>query len=75
MYGQCGIYYIHDRMTCWILFFFLIKGKPDNPRDIKVMCEFLRARVQWISSFDGGDPQNFTVEWPRWKKSLLWFSR
>lgn len=25
------------------------------------MCEFLQARVQWISSFDGGDPQNFTV--------------
>lgn len=48
-------------MTCWILFFFLIKGKPDNPRDIEVMCKFLRARVQWISFFDGGDPQNFTV--------------
>lgn len=48
-------------MTCWILVSFLIKGKPDIPRDIKVMCKFLKARIQWISSFDGGDPQKFTV--------------
>lgn len=37
------------------------KGKPDIPRNIKVTCKVTGAVVQWISSFNGGDTQNFTV--------------
>lgn len=36
-------------------------GKPNMPGDIKIVCEETRARVQWKSSFNGGDPQLFTV--------------
>lgn len=39
----------------------MLKGRPDIPRDIAVFCEVTNARIQWISSFNGGDPQNFTV--------------
>ncbi|XP_034303603.2 neural cell adhesion molecule 1-like isoform X2 [Magallana gigas] len=35
--------------------------KPDLPRNIKVTCKVTGAIVQWISSFNGGDIQNFTV--------------
>lgn len=28
---------------------------------MKVTCEEIRAKVQWISSFNGGDRQTFTV--------------
>ncbi|XP_052691740.1 synaptogenesis protein syg-2-like [Crassostrea angulata] len=35
--------------------------KPDLPRNIKVTCKVTEAIVQWISSFNGGDIQNFTV--------------
>nr|XP_034316836.1 synaptogenesis protein syg-2 isoform X4 [Crassostrea gigas] len=35
--------------------------KPDLPRNIKVTCKVTGAIVQWISSFNGGDTQNFTV--------------
>uniref|UniRef100_A0A8W8LD40 Ig-like domain-containing protein n=1 Tax=Magallana gigas TaxID=29159 RepID=A0A8W8LD40_MAGGI len=35
--------------------------KPDLPRNIKVTCKVTEAIVQWISSFNGGDTQNFTV--------------
>lgn len=31
------------------------------PENIEINCEVTRARVQWTSSFDGGDPQSFTV--------------
>lgn len=31
------------------------------PGNIKIDCEETRARVQWRSSFNGGDPQFFTV--------------
>lgn len=37
------------------------KGRPDYPRKLDVICEETRARVQWISSFNGGEPQYFTV--------------
>lgn len=36
-------------------------GRPDEPRQILATCEITAARVQWISSFDGGDSQTFTV--------------
>lgn len=36
-------------------------GKPDIPGGISVFCEVTNARVQWTSSFNGGDSQNFTV--------------
>lgn len=31
------------------------------PGNIEIVCEETRARVQWTSSFNGGDPQLFTV--------------
>lgn len=31
------------------------------PYNIEVVCEATRAKVQWKSSFDGGDPQVFSV--------------
>lgn len=34
---------------------------PDKPRSVEVTCEETRAKVQWISSFNGGDRQTFTV--------------
>uniref|UniRef100_K1R1E8 Uncharacterized protein n=1 Tax=Magallana gigas TaxID=29159 RepID=K1R1E8_MAGGI len=37
------------------------KGKPDLPRNIEVTCKVTGAIVQWISSFNGGSTQNFTV--------------
>lgn len=39
----------------------LPQRKPDIPGEISVFCEMTNARIQWISSFNGGDPQNFTV--------------
>lgn len=39
----------------------MLKGRPDIPRNVAVFCEVTNARIQWISSFNGGDPQNFTV--------------
>lgn len=37
------------------------KGKPDLPRNIEVTCKVTEGIVKWISSFNGGDTQNFTV--------------
>lgn len=31
------------------------------PERVEIVCEVTHARVQWISSFNGGDPQLFTV--------------
>ena len=36
-------------------------GKPDRPRDVETICNVKSAKIQWISSFNGGDPQIFTV--------------
>lgn len=36
-------------------------GKPNMPDNIEIVCEETRAKVQWKSSFNGGDPQLFTV--------------
>lgn len=35
--------------------------KPVEPRNIHVECEVSGASVQWISSFNGGDPQRFII--------------
>lgn len=35
--------------------------KPVLPNDIEIFCEKTSAKVQWISSFNGGDPQKFSV--------------
>lgn len=32
------------------------------PENISIVCDVRRARVQWKSSFNGGDPQSFTVK-------------
>lgn len=39
----------------------LLTGKPTMPERVEIVCEVKRARVQWRSSFNGGDPQSFTV--------------
>lgn len=39
----------------------LLTGKPVMPEIVEIVCEVTRARVQWRSSFNGGDPQSFTV--------------
>lgn len=36
-------------------------GKPNVPVIIEIVCEETRAKVQWKSSFNGGDQQLFTV--------------
>lgn len=45
----------------WHYCFCVYKGRPDIPRNIKLTCKATGAIVQWISSFNGGDTQNFTV--------------
>lgn len=40
-------------------FFFL--EKPDIPRDVTLTCEVTDASVHWVSSFNGGERQIFTV--------------
>lgn len=39
--------------------FFL--GIPNIPRDVTLTCEVTSASVHWVSSFNGGDTQTFTV--------------
>lgn len=36
-------------------------GKPDKPIITDYICEVKTARIQWESSFNGGDRQSFTV--------------
>lgn len=36
-------------------------GKPNTPIIFEIVCEVTSANVQWISSFDGGNMQTFTV--------------
>lgn len=36
-------------------------GRPDKPKSVEVTCKETRAEVQWISAFNGGDSQTFTV--------------
>lgn len=38
-----------------------VTGRPENPQNTRLSCEETRARIQWISSFNGGDSQTFTV--------------
>lgn len=42
-----------------IYIFFL--EKPDIPRDVTLTCEVTDANVHWVSSFNGGERQIFTV--------------
>lgn len=44
------------------IFISFITGSPDKPRNIEVICDKASAKVQWKSSFNGGDPQSFTIE-------------
>lgn len=39
----------------------LPQQKPHKPTQIKIVCEVRSARIQWMPSFNGGDPQTFTV--------------
>lgn len=38
-----------------------LTGKPNSPGNIEIFCEKTSANVQWKSSFNGGDPQLFTI--------------
>lgn len=40
---------------------FLHIESPESARNMTIQCEETSAKVQWISSFDGGDKQMFTV--------------
>lgn len=53
MNAECNHVNIHS------YFFFL--GKPDILRDVTLTCEVTGASVHWVSSFNGGDTQTFTV--------------
>lgn len=35
--------------------------KSSMPNFTEIVCEVTSAKVQWISSFNGGDNQSFTV--------------
>nr|XP_022320733.1 hemicentin-1-like [Crassostrea virginica] len=35
--------------------------KPRSPTNVEVICEMTGAKVQWTSSFNGGNSQSFTV--------------
>lgn len=35
--------------------------KPDSPRNVEIICGVQSAKIQWISAFNGGDSQTFTV--------------
>ncbi|XP_052720144.1 carcinoembryonic antigen-related cell adhesion molecule 5-like isoform X4 [Crassostrea angulata] len=35
--------------------------KPNSPGNVEIFCEKTSANVQWKSSFNGGDPQLFTI--------------
>nr|XP_022287372.1 nephrin-like isoform X2 [Crassostrea virginica] len=35
--------------------------KPDSPRDVETICNVKSAKMQWLSSFNGGDYQSFAV--------------
>lgn len=39
----------------------LCLAKPYSPGEIRVTCDISSALVRWKSSFNGGDPQSFTV--------------
>lgn len=39
----------------------LPQQKPNKPTQIKISCEVRSARIQWMPSFNGGDPQTFTA--------------
>lgn len=44
--------FIHDKIHT---------GKPSMPVNIEIVCEETHAKVQWTSSFNGGDRQVFTI--------------
>ncbi|XP_078332848.1 contactin-6-like [Crassostrea virginica] len=59
-----GTYHLNisNQLGQTIVFVDIIPQKrPDSPRNIKVTCEVTSARVQWVSSFNGGGPQTFTA--------------
>ena len=38
-----------------------VQGKPNSPRIEKATCNINSAKIEWISSFNGGDSQTFFV--------------
>lgn len=53
--------FLNYKMQCNTLLFNKLKETPDAPRMVKIFCEETSASVQWISSFNGGDTQEFAV--------------
>ena len=54
--------FFHQVLKALILIVFLLhKGRPDSPQKSEVNCDVISAQVQWLSSFDGGDNQQFIV--------------
>ncbi|XP_052691725.1 hemicentin-1-like [Crassostrea angulata] len=59
-----GVYFLRARNMfgeTTVIVNVINQRRPDLPRNIKVTCKATGAIVQWISSFNGGDTQNFTV--------------
>lgn len=53
--------FLNYKMQCNTLLFNKLKETPDAPRMVKIFCEETSASVKWISSFNGGDTQEFAV--------------
>lgn len=45
----------------WLFVFDFLQGEPTSPRIGKASCNDNSAKIEWISSFNGGDSQTFFV--------------
>ncbi|XP_078319162.1 cell adhesion molecule Dscam1-like [Crassostrea virginica] len=60
-YGTFLIYFNNTFGTTSIYVNVIPQRKPAAPRILEVICKSRSAKVQWMSSFNGGDSQMFTV--------------
>lgn len=63
-HGDYGTYHLkifNDFGVETIFVNVLPQKSPESARNMTIQCEETSAKVQWISSFDGGDKQMFTV--------------
>nr|XP_022290573.1 neural cell adhesion molecule 1-like [Crassostrea virginica] len=59
-----GIYrlFINNTFGGTVIYITVIpQRKPDRPRDVEMICNVKSAKIQWMSSLNGGDSQTFTV--------------
>nr|XP_022287393.1 hemicentin-1-like isoform X3 [Crassostrea virginica] len=60
-FGTFVIYISNTFGTTSIYVNVIPQRKPTAPRILEVICKARSAKVQWMSSFNGGDSQMFTV--------------